>query len=383
MHVKLNTKVLGDRLRQLQTLVDQKATNSALTHVLLTVANGEATFHARNVNIGMFEATAKADGDALTLLLPTHRLVEISGNLQDESTVLETTGETDAEGTSTVVVKCGAYRAQLRARPVSEFEITNTYEKPDKILIELGLPGLKDMLEKVKFCVPTESGKYTVNVGLLDFRETELRVVATDGWRLILAVQPGEFRTPEGEIPPALTIPKTAFNLMSQLTGSTVTVSQTDSAFFFETETETLATLRSGGKFPPYDRIVPTATPATTFTVGRDNFAYALGRAMPVAEDKDPDMFLSITPTGPDTPSPLIIRSASKQAGMANDSVDVKATGIAQELYLRIDYLLPFVEHSGEQIETKILSPTAIVQFFSGPNYRLYLMPITAPAATK
>lgn len=375
LQVKLETKVLGERLKQLQAVVDNDATISAYTHVLLTAAGGVATLRAYSPTIGMFEAKVKAEhNESGALLLPTKKLVEISGYLLSETVTL-TDGKTEDDGSSNVIVRCGNYKSDLRARPSTEFK--DTLERPTAPLVTLGLPGLKELLERVKIAVPDSNGKHTSSVGLLDFKEGELAAVGTDGWKLALAILPGTFRTPDGKVPPALSVPKAAFNLISQLSGGTVTISDTETAFFFQTDTEILATLKVQGTFPPYQRVIPTAKPVTVFTVTKDVFEYALGRALPVSEEESQNLVFNIpAQAGESRPTPLIIRAKSDKVGMTNDTVDAEASGAPQEFTLRGDYLKEFVERAGDKVQGEILAPNAIMTFLSGPNYRFYIMPI-------
>lgn len=375
MIVKLDTKTLETRLKQLQAVVDSRATISAYSHVLLTVAGGVATFRANNPTIGMFESSAKSEGDDGTLLLPSKRLGEIVPNLEAAKspvTTFETDGTTDGEGNSTVTIKCGKYKAALRARPANEFPAV--FDRPTEVITTLGLPGFLALIEKVAFSVPESNGKYTVAVALLDFKADEIRLVGTDGFRLTVASQVGTVRTPIGEIPTALSIPKTALNLLHLLTGTTFTLSETENALFFQTDTETLAALKVSGQFPPYERVFPTATPVTTITLNRDALAFAIGRAKPVADDELPNIVFSLTPTGTEV-TPLIIHSTSKAAGMANDAIDVKAQGAPQELTFNAAFLMPFIDHAGPEITIRIIAPGVPTEFNCGPTYRFFLAP--------
>src|SRR6202035_4936828 len=100
---------------------------------------------------------------------------------------------------------------------------------PEDPIAELGLPGFLDLIEKVSFAVPESNGKYTVAVAYLDFKEEEIRLVGTDGFRLAVPAQAGTVRTPGGEIPAALNVPKTALNLLGQvLLGDKFTIFETE-----------------------------------------------------------------------------------------------------------------------------------------------------------
>jgi DNA polymerase III subunit beta len=375
MQVQMETKVLGERLKQVMAFVDSKAANSAYTHILFTVSGGIGTFRINNTNIGLFQATVRAEGEEGAMLLPAKRLSDILPNLEEASNkavIFQTDGVTDEEGSSNVTVKCGKYRAVLRARPAKEFEAK--IERPDAAIATLPRPAFQDLIEKILFAVPANAGKYTVPVGLLDFKADKVLLVATDGWRLPVAALPGTVRNAENAVPAALNIPKTALDLFHVLTGATFTLSETENHISFETETEIFAASKVSGQFPPYERIIPSATPTTTIVVNRAALAYAIGRARPVADDEAPNVTFSITPTGGDV-SPLIIRSTSKAAGMANDAIDVKATGVAVEFVMNADQLLPFVEKAGDIIEIFIVSNKTIITFRSGENYHIYIMP--------
>lgn len=363
MKVKIAVKDLSERLSQLGAVVDNKATIPSYSMVKLEVVGEKATVTGTGPQ-GTFRAAIKAEAsEDGAMLLPTKRLQEILPYLPEDSATF-TTHE------SKIKVTSGRYKADLLTLPVENFQAA--IDVPENHTAILGLPGLKALVEKVLFAVPPNDGKYVVSVALLDSDGKEIRMVATDGFRLVIAAQPGDAGVFQ------LQLPKSALDLLSDLNGDTVKVSESDSSFVFQTDLESLFVTKTSGAFPPYQKVLPTSH-KTEFAIAAGPFTRAILRTAALADEETQAVAFSLAANG----EALVLKSASHASGFASDEVDVKSTGAAASFALNTKMLLPFLEKAGGDLTVRIKEADTVVDFHAGPSYRFVIMPVVVPEATK
>lgn len=388
MQVQIETAALTDRMKRLLVITDANPASPAYANVLLVAAEGVATLTAFSPQIGTLETIITGvTGDNGALLLPAPKIAEILPSLQAKVVTLSSDFAPDSEGQVNIALKCGKYRAALRVRPAKDFVKTMALPTVDETLTTpFALAALIKLAERVNPAVPKESSKFSVPVARLEFTETNIRLIGTGGYFLGCASAEVVVRTPDNAVPPSMNIPKTALEKLSLLdgTGTLVTLFETENALFFKTETDLLGIMTiPGAKFPAYESVLPKATPTTVITVAREALSYAVDRARPVAEKENPLILFALEQLGAEI-SPLEVSSSSKETGLTNDFLDVKATGVPVSFAVNHNYLKPFVDHAGPDVVIEIVSPKAVFKFIGGPDF-FYIIapaqPAVAPAA--
>ena len=276
-------------------------------------------------------------------------------------------------GDSDVLFKSGSYAAKLmnHCLEYSPQDIEENFrisEIPETATAVLNLAALCDAFDKVEDSMPDAGGKYTFACGLLESTGEQVRLVGTDGWTVTIAsfdasVEP--FRCP---------IPKGALLALRQLTGESVRISESESHFFFQTETETLVVLKVSDTFPPYEKVFPQAAPATEMTVDSALLASAIERLLPLADGDTPLVDWSISEN-----KPLLISARAR----AQEEVEASVTGAMAEMTFNAVYLLRCLKQATGDLVIKIVAPNTIVDFQNGPDYRFLVMPTATVQAAK
>lgn len=367
MKFKSTVKELEAKLQHVAAIVDAKATIPVYQHVRLLVQGGKTTLTGRAPYATLeVQVTNDAPEDG-AILLPAKKLQQILPNLPDANITLELVNDK-------ITLRSGRYKGELVTLPADTFE--GNPEVPEFDKKTLGLPGLKDLIAATIFAVPSDGDKYTVKVGLLESTGKEVRIVGTNGLHLVLSSYPGiagEFK---------LIWPRTAMELVQDLSGDTVVISETESAFVFQTATETLFVNKVSGEFPPYERLLPSKH-ATEIAVPKAVFQSAIARVQPFADEEVPAIVFSVAKDG----TALALKARSNATGFADDTIEVTTTGVGQEIILNAKLLTDFVEKaSGETaLLIRVNDERQPVDFISGANYRMLVMPIPvnapAPAA--
>jgi DNA polymerase III subunit beta len=383
MKVTFNTEELQRRLGQLGGVVAKKASLEAFKYVRLYTEpspTAPGTFAIKllgmdiDATLTVTLAQAQADG-AVDVLLPYGKLAAIVNAITAKETSVELMDETRA------VIRAGRLRAgELDTYPLSS--LPSFLEPPTSSKAVIGLPGLQSQIANIIYAVPEQNGKFTVSVAKLESTATELALIATDGFRLVISKVPQQL----GEF--ALTLPKTALEKIARLEGGAsgnLTLAEVEAGFFFYTDSEVLTVNRTAGEFPPYQRIIPSGDPASTIIVeSTKELLSIINQTKPLADNEKPVLTFSIKD------GVLAAEAATrKQATASPDTamrfvgqadMDVKVTGGDVDFSLDVNMLLPFLEKVQDTpVVIKVKNNTSIVDFHGANEQVRFLQMPTNP----
>lgn len=346
-------------LRQLVSVIDSKSTIPVLQTVSVNVAeDGNAVLAGTDLSAAMKIRTKAEKVDKPgQLLLPVKRLLQIMATLNGGLITL-------AEGkNSSVSVTAGSYKGTLTSHLVSlypEIDAIGTM-KP----FSVNLPSLKLLASRVLFAIPQDALRSVPSSALIESGAEKLVVVGTDGHRLPVAslvANIGLFK---------YIIPKRTLSLLNELDGEVVNISETDSGYFFATETHEFSVRKSSGQFPPYQSVIP-KTFTTTVTVKADVLKGVIARATTVADSKKPAIAFS----GDQDGTELRLEAVSVEAGSSVDSTPATIVGPAFRTGLNADYVNDFLGQVEGDIKIQLQTDgSSAVQFSSGDNYICVIMP--------
>lgn len=329
---------------------------------------------------------AKADGK-VNLLLDYTVFGQIVQATPDSSKTVEIESEDETDAT----LFTDELKAQLTTYPTEKFTelpiVAGIAEKPAFGGYVFGLPGLRDQIEAVEFAVPASEGRHVVASALLQSTGKELSLIGTTGIVLTMSTIPsalGEF---------SFTVPKSALEIIKKLEGGKdVTISETEGAFFFETETELVTYNKTHAEFPPYQAILPKPGDAATVITfkEKDQLIAKLNRIKPLcsslADEKSVPVNMSYDGKG------AVAFLASKEEksatigslfrDLACDDLAVEGTGPAILIRFDISMMLPFFERATFPISMYLKSNHNIADMHAAsgtpekPTYRHLLMPM-------
>jgi DNA polymerase III sliding clamp (beta) subunit (PCNA family) len=375
--VVFQTNELKHALSQLKGIINRAIDNilggDVYGHVRIFAEDGAVKITGVD---GVFESltitikSGRAAGD-VDLVVPFDKLNATVATITAPETVIiqMTTGAT---------LNSGGFSASTERLPAYQFTALPIFrliaEKPECPVGDLGLAGLKRQFKDVEYATKKSDGKFEDAPVNIESTSESLRVVATDTRRLAISEVPqdaGDF---------TLTVPKTALEALTRLTGERVTVYESEDCFYFVTELETLTHNKIHGEFPAYQRVVPKSTDGTTkVVVDRDAFLSALKRAKMTADAETPVGILSVSDA-----TTLSLRSEligyDSQAGddvlraSSDAALEAIVTGPPVDACLNIDMLLPFVERAAGLITFYVKNNVSVFDFYNG-NIRFLQMP--------
>src|SRR5262249_15121087 len=156
-----------------------------------------------------------------------------------------------------VALRCAGASYKLVGLTAEDFPSVGESQAPSWITIDGKL--LRDMLTQTTFAISHDESRYALNGVLFALQEREVRLVATDGHRLALAIRP----LPEVKMPASGIVPRKAVQEVARIVsaGEDVDVALGDNQFMLRMPNVLLIARLIEGTFPNYEQGVPRAHP--------------------------------------------------------------------------------------------------------------------------
>lgn len=236
--------------------VATRAQLPALGSILISTDKGRLKLSATNLETGInYWLGAKIEKEG-TISIPAKILTEFVSSLPSEKISLETKE-------NNLSVSCGSYSANFVGLSASEFPAIPTLKKEKPI--SFNGEDLLKTISQVAFAAAQDEGRPVLTGVLLTIRESNLILVATDGYRLSfkkMAKVEGstdlkEFK--KGLIIPSRTLIEVAKIISDTEQGKEIGLAITDSSnqiIFVNPEAEIVSRLIEGS-FPEFEKIIP------------------------------------------------------------------------------------------------------------------------------
>ncbi|MBI5628417.1 MAG: DNA polymerase III subunit beta, partial [Candidatus Rokubacteria bacterium] len=217
---------------------------------------------------------------------------------------------------------------------------------------------LRDMLTQTSFAISHDESRYALNGILFSVQGKALRLVATDGHRLALAVRP----LVDDPTPVSGIVPRKAVQEIARIVGSgeEVQVAITDNQFVLQMPNFLLMARLIEGTFPNYEQVVPKEHPKR-ITMARGALTAALRRVSVLAEERTKPVKFTLTPGA------LKLSAYHPDFGEAEESLEVEYAGEEVTIGFNSRYVLDAIgAQVAEQVVIELkdsLSPGVIKSF--------------------
>lgn len=250
MKIQIPKQELLSAVNTVKGVVSIKSALPILSHILLEADNGILKLTATDLKVSI-ECTVDCTVDeAGSLTVSSQRLSMILNELPDDTVSLELLD------TSIVLLTCGQMETRLFSISPDEFPPLKTFDDVEPI--EFKQSVLKNLFMKTSFAISTDQSRYNLTGLLLETKSDGLRVVATDGRRLSLAVSNEDMPT-EREI--KVIIPSKMIHELETLLADDeeqmVRVYLTESQASFLFDSVRIVTSLIEGNFPNYEAVIP------------------------------------------------------------------------------------------------------------------------------
>lgn len=337
MKVLVQQSALQRATARVSSAVERRNTILILANVLLRAEGDRLSITATDLDIEIVETIPAHVVTAGEITVNASTLAEIARNAPAGAELaIEWASMDDPRAT----VKFGRSRYQLPVLPAGDFPVRG--ELVEAVSLEIEAPALHQLLDHVHFAQSTEETRYYLNGTFLscvtDNGAPVLRVVATDGHRLIL----DQITCPQGVGMPSIIVPRKAVNEIRRILADmkeTVTLQVSRTGLALHTGTGRLITKGVDGSYPDYQRVMP-STWDREVTIDRGLLKEAIKRVSLISAEKARSVKLTIA----DEVLTLTVRNM--EAAAASEEIEVQGEGPLFEVGFNAKYLLDYMDQT-------------------------------------
>ncbi|MFQ5917661.1 MAG: DNA polymerase III subunit beta [Candidatus Binatia bacterium] len=362
MEVQINRDTFLRGLQMVQNIVEPRQTLPILGNVLLEVGENSVSLTTTDLELGArmsVPAEVRARG---AITLSARKLVEIVKELPPAQLVIQ------VQEQSRISLRCEGVAYKLATLPAEEFPpVVVSAMGPD---ISIDAKVLREMLTQTTFAISHDESRYALNGLLLSFRPGELRLIATDGHRLAMAIRhlPGEWDGKSG------IVPRKAVQEVARMlgTGDQVQISLVENQFVLRMPNFLLTARLIEGQFPNYEQVIPREQPRR-LVLSRTALMAALRRVSVLSEERTKPVALQLAA------GTLRISASNSELGEAEETLRVDESGEELTIGFNSRYLLDALSPlETDQVVFELkdgLSP-GVVKSFGEDTYLCVIMPM-------
>jgi DNA polymerase-3 subunit beta len=331
MEFMVNKADLVRELNLSQGVVEKKTTIPILSNILMEASGDRLVLTATDLELGIrcsAPANVKHSGAGT---IPAKRLLDYVRLLPDAEIVVKVSENHWA------TLTCG--RARTRIAGMSRESYPELPQMPDP-LAQLPIGLLAGMISKVIFAISSEDSRFTLNGGLLLFKDRKVIMVATDGHRLAMTESDNPLAA--GDMEYRALLPRKAMNELLKLAGESpdkdaaVDFAGDDNHLFFRLGDRLLISRKLTGNFPDFERVLPKSH-AHTVEFNRDEMRAAIERVAQFSDERSRAVRVRFGD------NEAVLQSSVSESGDSEEPLPVEYGGPTVEIGFNAQYLLEFL----------------------------------------
>ncbi len=277
MKIKITREILLPILQAANNVVERRQALPILSNVLIVARDGTLQITATDMEVELVSKVENAVLEEGSIALPARKLFDICRALPAESELAIEASTNKAK------IASGRSRFSLAAMSADEFPSIGSFETT--IDVDIPTEALSDLLESTSFAMAHQDVRYYLNGLLLEMDSTRIRAVATDGHRLALTDKaiPISLDTPRQCIVPRKGVLEIVRLLNPAL--PTAHLSVGENHFRVSSVNQSLTTKLVDGRFPDYERVIPSET-ENRVIANRETLRAGLSRASILSNEK-------------------------------------------------------------------------------------------------
>lgn len=313
MRLTIAKDKLVTALERCRRVADSRSTMPILGHVMIG-AGKAATFAATDLYLStqtIVELSTEATGGADGYALPARDLLDRVKMMPAGEITIAVADDCSA----TISVSGSKRRFKLHALPGAEFPEIKAAGAPSHMV---PAATLRDLFGKTAHAISTDETRLHLNSLLVEFSETGLRCVATDGHRLATAAIAGTDWKPLRMLVPL----KGVTELRRMVDGAgddDLALSVDGGTLFLRHESHTVSVKLVDAQFPPWEQVVPKSSEGSA-VVMLAPFADAVRAVSLSASDRTGGVVLTLGDGA------IKIAAESAEAGEGSDEVQAYTT---------------------------------------------------------
>ncbi|MFT4173096.1 MAG: DNA polymerase III subunit beta [Rhodocyclaceae bacterium] len=352
-------------LQSVSGIVEKRHTLPILSNVLIEKKADTLTLLATDIEIQIVTSSHGGEGAADTAItVGARKLQDILRALPEGTEVSLVLDD------KRLTLKAGKSRFALQTLPAADYPRMQ-FQDGEGIHFTLSQKAFRKQLAQVAYAMAAQDIRYYLN-GLLMIADGKvLRMVATDGHRLALASTELEQEIVHTEV---ILPRKTVTELARQLadTEDLVDITVVGNQARFRFGPIELITKLIDGKFPDYERVVPTNNPKL-IKVGRLPLLLSLQRAAILTNEKFRGLRLVLSSGS------LKVISSNAEQEEAQEELEVDYQGDALEIGFNVTYLLDVLNNTSEEeieIHLNEAMSSALFTLPGNEHFKAVVMPM-------
>lgn len=327
MKFTVSRDALLSPLQLVSGVVERRQTLPVLANILMVLDDTRLSLTGTDTEvevIGRLETETTEEIGEITV--PAKKLVDICRSLPEDAMLSFEQDDSDR-----ILLRSGRSRFTLATLPASDFPATDAATEGD---IRFSSPQfvIKRLIDRTAFAMAQQDVRYYLNGMLWEVEGNRLRCVATDGHRLAMCTRDLDIDIAQKH--QAILPRKGVIELSRLLSENEETAQLTLSHHYIRVETAdyTLTSKLVDGKFPDYERVLPTG--GTNTVVGnRSELKQAFSRTAILSNEKYRGVRLNFAD------NLLTIVANNPEQEEAEEQVVVDYMGDAIEIGFNVSYL--------------------------------------------
>jgi DNA polymerase-3 subunit beta len=280
--------------------------------------------------------------------------------------------------TKSLHLKCAQFEADIHGIDAQDFPLIPSDVSDHKI--EIPPAALRQMIEQVTLAAaPAEEGRLVLTGALVEFQDSQLTMVAADGFRLSLrrAQLSEQVPEPSDVIIPARALRELARVSVEEENPVEIIVTPNRNQVLFRLSNIEIISQLIEGKFPDYNQIIPSSY-GTRVVVNTHDLMRAVRISVLFSRDVANIVRLEVIPGSELTPGRLRVESTA-EVGQNVGELDASVEGEQMEIAFNGRYLIDMLNVIGtEQVVLEATNPSrpGILKPVGDDNLIYVIMPM-------
>lgn len=334
-------------------VVSTRAVLPVLSNILLATEEGRLKLAATDLSTSItcwIGAKVEEDGE---ITIPARLLSDFVSTLPPAQIQMELVARTKS-----LHLKCAQFEADIHGIDAQDFPLIPSDVSDHKLSIPTST--LRQMIEQVTLAAaPADEGRVVLTGTLAEFRDSELTMVAADGFRLSLrrAELSDEVQEPIDVIIPARALRELARVSVEEEEPVDIIVTPSRNQVLFRFSNVEIVSQLIEGKFPDYNQIIPSSY-GTRVVVNTHDLMRAVRISVLFSRDVANIVRLEAIPGAETTPGRLIVESTA-EVGQNVGELDATVEGEQMEIAFNGRYLIDMLNVIGtEQVALEATNPS-------------------------
>lgn len=342
MEFKVNSKVLEKLLAKIIPAVPSRTPMPVLENFLIEIKAGLMTVTATDMEIALRSSLNVPSEEDIKMVIPAKLFYDIIRSLGDTQIRFVTDGNAKLK----IQTDNGMY--SIGYAPSDDFPDTPEVSKEKEVI--MGGPDLRKMIEQTSFAMSKEDMRPAMTGTLMEFTEEGLRLVTTDGHRLVKYINKTITSSKEEQY----IVPERAISVLTKLLGDSdikMYLSKTNISFNLG-DLELISRL-IGEKYPAYNSVIPLEN-ENILTIKTNELLSTVKRMMLFSTANSKQVKFSISSNNLEVSAEDVDHGSS-----AKENIKCEYKGDSMDIGFNTGYVNDVITHiNDEQVIFKLHSPT-------------------------